>query len=152
MSIFTLAKRERTIIIPALQEEISITGRGENFSESYIEQMTIFFVELLLDLTPENIKYKSQVLLRHVIPESYHSLSDHYKEEEAKHKKYRLATKFDIIGMRILEGGIRVEIEGLLSSRFGEDSLRQKQVRYEARYKKAGGRLLLISFSKKEDR
>lgn len=147
LSIWVFGRKERTIIIPALSEKVSV--RGGEFSESYIEQMTIFFVELLLDLTAENIKYKTQILLKHVASENYHSFLKHYKEEEERYRKYRVATKFDIKGMRILEGGKRVEIDGLLSSRFGEESMRQKEVVYEARYKKGGGRILLEGFGKK---
>lgn len=146
LSIWVIGRKERMIIIPAIKEEVSVIGDSE-FSESYVEQMTIFFVELLLDLTAENIKYKSQLLLKHVASENYHSFLKHYKEEEERYRKYRVATKFDIKGIKILEGGKRVEIEGLLSSRFGEDSMKQKEV--VARYKKAGGRLLLEGFSKK---
>ena len=151
LSIFTISKKEKIIIVPALTEEASITGE-DGFSESYIEKMTIFFIELLLDLTPDNIKYKSQILLKHAESGSYHTLVRHYKEEEDRYRKYRLATKFDITGMRILDSGNKVEIEGVLSSRFGEDSMKQKQVKYEVKYKKGVGRLLLEGFRKKEDK
>ena len=152
LSIWIFGKKEKLVIIPAIKEEVEIRSGKERFSESYIEQMTIFFIELLLDLTPENIKYKSQILLKHVVPENYHSIAKHYKEEEERHKRYRLATKFDMVGMKILEGGERVEIEGVLSSRFGEESMKQKQVKYEVKYKKGVGRLLLEGFRKKEDK
>ena len=46
--IIAISKNDRTIIIPALKDTISVTG--DNFSESYIEQMTLFYIEMLLDL------------------------------------------------------------------------------------------------------
>ena len=82
--IIAISKNDRTIIIPALKDAISVTG--DNFSKSYIEQMTLFYIEMLLDLTPDNIDYKSQILLSHVDSASYHSFIQHYKEEVAKYK------------------------------------------------------------------
>ncbi len=120
--IIGISKNNRTIIIPALKDTVSVVGK-DGFSDSYIEQMTLFYVEMLLDLTPANIDYKSQILLKHVDSNSYHSFIEHYKEEKEKYKKYKLATKFDITNIKILKNSNEVEITGILSSSFGKGSV-----------------------------
>ena len=56
--IVALSKQERIVIVPHLKEEVSVEG-GDGFSGSYLEQMTLFYVDMLLDLTADNIDYKS---------------------------------------------------------------------------------------------
>ena len=74
--IIGISKDDKTIIVPALKDTVLVTGKN-NFSDSYIEQMTLFYIEMLLDLTPDNIDYKSQILLKHVNSKSYHSFIEH---------------------------------------------------------------------------
>lgn len=148
LGIIAISKNDKTIIIPALKEEISVIGVN-NFSESYIEQMSLFFINMLLDLTPANIEYKSQILLRHVDSEYYHSFVEHYKKEMQKYKKYKLATKFDITAIKIVKGGKEVEVRGILSSSFGKGSESQKPVAYIIGFTKSHGKLLITSFNDK---
>jgi len=140
LSIVAFSKQDKTIIVPALMEEVSVTGK-DIFSESYTEQMTLFFIPLLLDLTPSNIQYKSKVLLKYADSDSYHRFVKYFKDVGAKCKKYNLVTKFDVSSMKILDSGKRVEVKGLLSSVFGENSRKQEQVVYDISYKKAFGKL-----------
>jgi type IV conjugative transfer system protein TraE len=143
--IFCLAgKSERTIIIPAqLNQEVSFTGDG--FSESYLEEMTHFFIGLLLDLTTENVGYKASILLKHVDPGSYQVMKKYFVEEEAKLKKYNFTSSFSITGMKIVSP-LEREIEGILASRFGESGKKDSKVNYLIKYKNDRGRLLLEKF------
>ncbi len=146
--IIAISKNDKTIIVPALKDTVSVTGK-DSFSDSYIEQMTLFYIEMLLDLTPDNIDYKAQILLKHVNSKSYHSFIEHYKEEKQKYKKYKLATKFDITGLKIFKGGEEVEVEGILSSSFGKGSESQKLATYVIGYGKSHGKLLIQTFNEK---
>ena len=144
-----ITKQERTIIVPALKDEVNIIG-SDGFNEAYIEQMTLLFTDLLLNLTPANIEYKSKVLLKHVDSRGYQDFIEHYKEEEKKYKKYRLATRFDITNIKIIGEGEEVEIKGVLNSSFGKGAEKQSQVTYSIGYSKAPGRLLIKKFEEKK--
>ena len=113
--------------------------------------MTIFFLDLLLNLTPDNIQYKSGILLKYVEPSGYHAVAKYYKEEEEKYKKYRITTKFDLSGIRVMDRGMHVEVEGVFSSDLGEGSKAQKNVTYEIVYKKTTGKLLIVEFKQREN-
>lgn len=147
LAIGIFSKSEKVVIVPALKEGVAITGVN-GFNESYIEQMTIFFSELLFDLTPGNIGYKRDILLRHVYAPYYKVFTEYYKEEESKYKKYSLSSKFDITGMKVLKAGEKVEVKGLLSSKFGHDAKKQEEVIYKLGFKKSHGRLLIKSFER----
>ena len=147
LSICVLGKSHRTIIVPTqLQQEF--TTDGSRFSSSYIEEMTAFFLGLLLDLTPENVLHKSAIVLRHVEAESYDQLKQYFQKEDDTHKKYGLSSNFSI--NRIHEiGPLEYEVSGVLSSRFGETGKKDTQASYVIKYKNRFGRLLLEKFEKK---
>ena len=150
LGVIAITKRERTIIIPALKEQVEIIGE-DGFSESYIEQMTLLYTDLLLNLTPDNIEYKSRLLLKHVDSRGYQEFIEHYKEEEKKYKKYRLSTRFDITDIKIIGKGEEVEIRGVLNASFGKGAEKQSETTYLIGYSRAAGRLLIKKFEEKKN-
>jgi type IV conjugative transfer system protein TraE len=83
LSTSLLLKDTRIVIVPAgLTNEVVVSNAG--VSNSYVEEMTSFFLSYLLDLSPSNINYRSQVILRHVIPEYYQTMNNYFKEEIKK--------------------------------------------------------------------
>ncbi len=148
LAAFVISSKEKIIIIPpSITEEFSVSG--SDFSDSYIEQMTIFFSDLLLDLTPDNIKYKSEILLKYVDSDSYHSLSEYYKAETEKYKKYKLSTKFDVQNIEITKNG--AIIKGVMSSIFEDNYKKQQEACYKIEYKK-GAIFQIKSFGKIDEK
>lgn len=143
----TFSRREKTIIVPAnLGREVVIEGK-DIFDEAYIEEMTLFFSDLLLNLTPQNINYKSSKLLRYVEASAYHKMKEYFVQEGEKYNKYRLSTKFSMNEIKIF--GMKVEITGILSSKFGEDSESNQQRTFVIEYDKHRGKLQIVSFQEK---
>jgi len=141
---------DRTIIVPAqLNQEVSLSGA--EFSESYMEEMTTFFLGLLLDLTPDNVEYKSSLVLKHVAPGSYNDLKKYFKEEAEKHKKYSLATHFSVTAISV-SSAMEREVTGMLTSRFGDTGKKDQQVSYRIGYRNKNGRLLLEKFELLEEK
>src|SRR5690606_15531655 len=60
--------RERIIIVPAYLKQ-SFWAEGEVVSKEYLEEMTMFFANLVLNVTPESMEYQSKVVLKYVSPE-----------------------------------------------------------------------------------
>jgi len=141
---------EKTIIVPTqLNQEVSFAGM--EFSESYIEEMTNFFLGLLLDLTPDNVEYKSSLVLKHVEPGSYKNLKKYFKEEAEKHSKYRLSTHFSVTSVSAISSMER-EVTGILTSRFGDTGKKDQKVSYRIGYGNKNGRLLLEKFELVKDK
>jgi hypothetical protein len=65
-----ISKDRTTVIVPTnLKSEVEL--KKDEVSRSYIEEMTGFFLSYLLDLTPGNVQYKSDVILKHIDPEYF---------------------------------------------------------------------------------
>lgn len=145
-----LLKGTKTIIVPAtLSREVTLEG-SNSFSEEYIEEMSIFFAHLLLNLSAENISYNSQLLLKYASAESYHILEEYFKSEEQKCKKYNLVTRFNIKKLKIIDSGRSAEIEGILESRFASDATQKSRAKFVIEYGSLAGRLLITGFTASE--
>lgn len=143
LAICLLGRQEKVILIPGqLNQEASLYGTV--FSTSYMEEVTNFFVGLLLDLTPSNVEYKSSIVLKHVDVSSYDTLKKYFDDEEEKHKKYNLSTSFAITNLTVK--GLQVEIYGILTSRFGDSGKQEQNMTYLIHYKNRAGRLFLEKF------
>lgn len=145
LSVCLLNKNEKTIIIPAtLSRELEFVG--SHMSTSYLEEMTHFFTNLLLDLTPQNIEYKSKQLLKYAEPASYHILEKYFAEESDKHKKYNLATSFTLLEIKVMPESLSAEVRGVLQAKFAEAGSEQQNVSYRIHYKNSGSKLLITKF------
>lgn len=139
------SRTEKIILVPPhLTKEVGVSDNV--FSESYIEEMTDFFATLMLNLTADNIKYRSSVLLKHVDSGSYHVIQNHFKEEEDKYLKYNLATQFTATDMKVNAQGLVCIIRGVLVSKFADTGAQENRVAYRIEYKNSKGRLLIKSF------
>lgn len=150
LSVCLLLKSSKTVIVPASLSREVMLENGSAFSDEYLEEMSMFFAHLLFDLNAFNVVHNSHILLRHVDSDSYHVLSEYFKVEEQKCKKYNLVTKYNIQKIRILEGGKGVELEGILESRFANDFVQRSNAKFVLEYGNIAGRLVIIGFIAKE--
>lgn len=145
LSLCVISKKERIMLIPAgLSREVEFIG--SQVSVSYLEEMTAFFSTLLLELTPQNIEYKSKQLLKYVEPSAYHSLKKYFSEEMEKHKKYNLATNFTLLEIKVNPEEVCAEVRGVLGARFTEFGAEEQNVTYKISYRNSRGRLLITEF------
>jgi len=147
LAVTTLMHKEKTILVPAtLSKDVAING--DHFSLEYLEEMTLFFSDLLLDLTPDNIAYKSAVALKYIHPSHYHELKEYFKTEEERFKKYGLTTKFTLANIKITKNA--AEITGILNSKFGSESQQSKETVFVIEYIRSNQGLQIKSFKAKD--
>ena len=145
LSVSLFSQKQKTILVPPyLKTTVSLDG--DSFSESYIEEMTSFFLYLLLELSFETIPYKSSRLLRHVEEDSYEGLKTYFQNEEKKHKEYNLKTSFTITKIAVHKDKLGADITGILKSVFSGEGEKDSQVSYSIRYRSHHGRLFIKSF------
>ena len=147
LCVIAINRQEKTVVVPATLAREVIIEDGGYFSVEYLEEMTLFFSSLLLDLTPDNIAYKSSVLLKHVHPTHYHELKSYFKNEEERYKKYGLITHFDLSSIKILK--MSAEITGVLYSQFGAGDEKHDQSTFEIEYTRSNGVLQIKAFKVK---
>lgn len=139
------SQKPKTILVPPFLNK-TVSLEGESFSKAYIEEMTSFFIYLLLELSKDTLSYKSQRLLRHVDSDSYESLKTYFKEEEKKLKDYNLKTSFSVTGLTVHSDNLGADVTGVLKSDFMSEGIKESQASYRIRYKGDYGRLLLKNF------
>lgn len=142
-------KKDMVIIVPAnLNKEIAISSSG--FSQSYIEEMTVFFVHLLLDMTNDNIQYNAALMMKHVAAPAFFLFHHYFEDNTKKYKEYNLVTYFTITEIKI--NGLNCVIKGILTSAFGQDSKKEEKISYDIGYKNHSGKLEVVNFRIHEDK
>ena len=142
-------QQEKIIMVPGLEKQISI--EGSNLSSSYIEQMTHSFINLLLDITPEDIAYKKQTVLKFTSHAGIKNITEYFLQAENEYKKFNLSTHYTVKTLDIDAKNLTVTTNGILASWYGKNGHTSKGVNYRLTYEFTGGFLRLKEFSKIED-
>lgn len=139
-------KNERVIISPP-ELKNSYWVEGNRFAPSYIEEMSLFFAHLLLDVTESSLSWQGSVILRYVIPESYGAMKAKILDDEKRLKKEQLSLHFNPIEFQLDAGQLIAEITGDLISYVGSKKISQVRETYQLKLQNRRGRLLIESFS-----
>ncbi len=140
-----LTKKERVVIVPAYLKQ-SFWAEGESLSKEYLEEMTFFFANLLLNVSPESMAYQRDAVLKYVSPEFHNVLYQQLIEEEKKLRKQSLSTTFRPKEVRVNQEKGEAIISGILSQYVGDKKAGQVEESYKATYKYSSGILLLNGF------
>lgn len=147
LSIAAFRKNEKTVLVPlGFQSNMEISNK--EISASYLEEMTSFYLAMLLDVTPKNVTYRFRQILKHTAPASYHSMEKYLKDEEKKYKSYNLSTSFVVEDMDILPDSLSVVVKGRLTSKFIEKGTFEKAATYKISYENVRGMLLIKEFNR----
>lgn len=146
--ILNIAKtREKIIMVPGISRELAI--EGECVSASYLEETALLYVSALLDLTPDTIDTKKNIVLKHVSTRSdknLKSLQAYFANAIESHKKFELSTFFSPKKLKVNSKKLQVLIEGVLSSTFGKRGFEQSDKKYIMSFDYVGGVLKLKEF------
>lgn len=138
---------ERIIMVPGIREEMSIVG--SSVSESYLEESALLFLSCLLDLTPDIIEHKRDLVLKytsHSDPKWIANIKEYFNSAIEQHKKFKLSTYFTPKRMSIDTKNMQVVAHGILNSSFGKAGYESKQIGYLLEFELVGGHLKLRQF------
>lgn len=144
-TVLLFLKKERVIVSP-LDAKQSYWVEGNQFSPSYLEEMTLFFCHLLLDITESNILPQGEVLLRHISPKSYGAFKIKLLEDEKRLKKEQLSLHFTPQDMQLFPDSLTIEVTGDLISYVSREKISQNRETYRLTFEQRRGRLFLQSF------
>lgn len=145
-SICLFYKSEKTIISP-LELEQSYWIEGNRFSPNYLEEMALYYAHLLLDVTPSNMLYQGDVLLRYADSSHYGSLKQKIYEDQKRLKKENLSLSFSARESHVYPDKLCVEVTGDLMGYIGAKRISQHRETYRVCFSSKGSRLLLKDFS-----
>lgn len=143
LSVILLTAEKQIILVPTgLNKESTISSI--NLSNSYLEEMSIYFISKFLDLTPHNIDYQTNIVLTHTEPANYSKMKEFFIKEKKKYVEYNLATYFVIKTLEV--ENLTVTAHGTLLSQFANHGKTQEETSYRITYAYKSGLLTITNF------
>ncbi|TXG80681.1 MAG: type IV conjugative transfer system protein TraE [Thermomicrobiales bacterium] len=136
---------ERTVVVPPNLSK-SFWVDGKRASADYLEQMGGFVSWLILDVSPQSIDWKKDILLDYVSPEQFGALQSRQNLESDRLKKLNASTYFATQQLSVREQSQEVEIRGRLKTQVNGLETTNEPKAYAAQFAYAGGRIHLESF------
>ncbi len=142
-------KSDHVVIIPPEVSQRFWIERNRA-SKAYLEEMGMFFANLVLDSSPSSSAYQREVLLRYALPEAYSNLKSQLMEDEQRLKKENLSTSFKPISVKVNRRLNLVELTGDLLGYVGNKRISQSRDTYLMKLEFQKGRIFIVSFKLKE--
>ena len=137
--------RERTIVTPpGIEKSFWITA-GQA-SDSYVEEMSLWVANLILDVTPDNIDYKATKLLEYADPRAHGALKERQMLESARVKRDNATTFFSLETIRVHPEKLAALISGRLHTLINGTPVPDQNKNYLVRFRLDQGRASLIQF------
>jgi conjugal transfer pilus assembly protein TraE len=140
----------RTILVPGISETLEISNK--NVSESYLRRASHMFLSLLLDLSPSDIEFKRDSILKLTASGSYNDISSYFNEQVEKMQKFKVSTYFTPKEMQIDAKNLKVIAKGIFTSRFGTNGQEEKDISFFMEFSYENGFLLIKRFKAEEAR
>ena len=142
---YLFIRKERVVIVPAqINQEFWVERRV--VSKEYLEEMALFFVNLLLDATPHSMQYQRNTILRNTDPKEYDGLKNKLIREEERYRKENLATTFSPTKIVINTSKLQALVSGYLTSYVSGKQVKQSEDSYVLTFRYDAGRLYILSF------
>jgi hypothetical protein len=91
LSLKILAQEERIIMVPPLSNDVTISNR--KVSSGYLEQMTMVFLNSLLDLSASDVLHKRDMILKYTSnsdPSFSKKINEYFADSLEKYKNFDL--------------------------------------------------------------
>jgi len=149
VSLKLLSTHERTILIPGLNQEAWATDKG--VSSSYLEETTVMYLPLLLDLDSTSIDWKRDRIMTYVSNSNELNLkllTEYFARVKEQYNQFSLSTHFALKKLVTNPEQLKVKAYGQLVSRFGDRGFESEIAAYSLSYEWVAGRLLIKEFTK----
>ena len=145
-SLIIFRKQEKVIIVPAtISREFWI--ENDSSSKEYIEEMAVFFVNLLLDCSPSSMKYQKEIILKHTDPRLYNKLNNKLTLEEELFRKENLTTSFRMVDLKVNRTALSATITGILTTNVSDKQVSKEEKTFRLCFCMKNGRLFIKSIS-----
>jgi conjugal transfer pilus assembly protein TraE len=144
-AIFVVIGRERIVIVPPVVEKpLWITS--SQVSSNYLSEMSLFFVNLRLNVTSSNAASQREILLRFVSPEHFQDIKTELLLEGERLKKNHITTAFFPTSIEVDTKKLLAKIVGDMHTTVGDIHLASKSISYQIAYRYQNGRLIVTGF------
>jgi len=149
LSLKIVLQEERIIMVPPLSNDVTISNR--KVSSGYLEQMTMVFLNSLLDLSASDVLHKRDMILKYTSnsdPSFSKKINEYFADSLEKYKNFDLVTYFTVKNMEIDEAKGEVIARGILTSRYGKHGFESNPTSYRLSFEFSGGYLRLKEFNR----
>ncbi|MEM2126173.1 MAG: type IV conjugative transfer system protein TraE [Candidatus Methanosuratincola sp.] len=120
-------KKDRIVVIPPrVEREFWVDEKGA--SESYIEQMAVFFATLIGNMSPLNADYNTQVIGRYIDHKSYPTVKTELASQALYFRKNNITQSFFPEGTRINIPEGTAEVVGTVIRYVGSVKISQEKM------------------------
>lgn len=141
-----LCKDERLIVVPPdIRQEFWI--QKNKVSASYLEEMAVFYADLILENTPNGAAFRRDIVLRHAASSSFGTLKTQLLEDEKRLKKEHLSTSFQPNTIKVTPQKLTVHITGDLICYVGKKRISQSKDTYKMTFTYSRGCLRIETFT-----
>ena len=148
LALYLFTNKERVVLLPA-QINTQMWTERKAVSKEYLEEMSLFFANLLFDVSPHSMGYQRDLILRNVDPSVYNALKYKLVKEEERYKKENLTTTFRPTQVVVNTIKLQALISGYLTSYVGGQQMQQITDTYLLKFRYDAGRLFIKSFEVK---
>ena len=144
LAIFRLIGHERIVIVPpTINKSFWVTSN--QVSPEYLSEMSLFFINLRLNVTASNVASQGELLLRYVAPSNYNAIKTDLLTEAENLKKNHITTAFFPINVDVDTKKLLARVTGDIQSTVGDSRVPSQHVAYQINYTYSNGRLFVAS-------
>lgn len=127
-TVYLAFTKERTLMPPSFKSPMTVSRQG--VSDSYLREMAEYFINLKLNVTPENVARNYGHLLSYVGSSSYHIMQPLLFDEANQIKSQNISSTLFVGGIDIANDHLAVKITGTLQKYVGSRALEPEPVSY----------------------
>ncbi len=139
-----MGSNRTTIVPPKIEKSFWVTDNTA--SGSYIEQMAQWASFLILDVTPDNVHYKSEILLGITSPDFHGLLKQKLDQNAQRIKRENSTSSFDVKTVKSSPDKAAAIMTGLLKISINGSVVKNELRHYFAQFSLSGGSAQLIQF------
>lgn len=148
--IFRIAAQKSVIITPAVINK-PFTISSTHVDVNYLRQMSLFFVNTRLNVTPETVNGNNQLLLQYISSKFYHQFSSMLLNEAREIELQKISSVFYPNKTSVYLSQLTVVIDGTLKRYVGSREIQPEIKRYIIKYTYKSGVLKIISFAEEQE-
>ncbi|TCJ20176.1 type IV conjugative transfer system protein TraE [Parasulfuritortus cantonensis] len=145
MLVWSSMGSSRTVVTPPNIEKSFWITNG-TASDTYLTQMAQWVSFLSLDVTPDNVAYKSDLLLKLAHPDYHGALQQKLRINAEKIRRDNASTSFDVRVAKAAPDALAAILTGYLKVTINGTVVKNELRHYLARFSIVGGQAQLIKF------
>ncbi|NRB10188.1 MAG: type IV conjugative transfer system protein TraE [Rickettsiaceae bacterium] len=147
VSIKLITLKEKIVLVPGLNKKVWTSNAG--VSTGYLEEMTIMFLPLLLNLNSETIDWNRDKLFNYISQSEakyLRKMTEYFAAEKEKLQQFDMSTYFEPKKLEVDNKNLKVIVHGVLTSRYGQQGIKTIATSYVLQFEWISGSLKLQEF------